>query len=100
MKRSLFAIVALLVVFSLVLAACGATSEPAPEPTEAPAPEATEAPAPEPTTAEEVAQRLGQTPAAVVAELMTLVLEGHVLQQPGGGFRRVRGPAGSRREVP
>jgi trehalose/maltose transport system substrate-binding protein len=53
MKRSLFAIVALLVVFSLVLAACGATSEPAPEATEAPAPEATEAPAPEPTTAEE-----------------------------------------------
>ncbi len=45
MKRSMFAIVALLVVFSLVLAACGATPEPtkAPEPTEAPAAEPTEA---------------------------------------------------------
>jgi alpha-glucoside transport system substrate-binding protein len=51
MKRSLFSIVALLVVFSLVLAACGAT----PEPTQAPAAEPTEAPAAEPTQAEEPA---------------------------------------------
>lgn len=42
MKRSVFSIVALLVVLSMVLAACGATEAP-PEPTEAPA--ATEAPA-------------------------------------------------------
>ena len=47
MKRSLFSIVALLVVLSMILAACG----PTPEPTEAPPP--TEAPAPEPTKAEE-----------------------------------------------
>ena len=46
------------------------------------------------TTAEVVAARLGRPPAAVVAELMTLVLEGLVLQQPGGGFRRTGDPAG------
>jgi multiple sugar transport system substrate-binding protein len=49
MKRSLFSIMALLLVASLVLAACGATPEPAeaPQPTEeAQAPEATSAPEP------------------------------------------------------
>ena len=43
MKRSLLIIVALLVAFSMILAACGATDEPAPEPTEAPAVEPTKA---------------------------------------------------------
>jgi predicted small lipoprotein YifL len=51
MKRSLFSILALLVIASMVLAACGATEAPAP--TEAPAAEPTEAPAAEPTEAEE-----------------------------------------------
>ena len=47
MKRSLFTILALLIVLSLLLAACGATEEP--EATEAPAEEPTQAPAEEPT---------------------------------------------------
>ncbi|MEJ2211674.1 MAG: extracellular solute-binding protein [Anaerolineae bacterium] len=55
MKKSLFSLLALLVILSLVLAACGATEEPTPEPTQAPAAEATQAPseptAPEPTQA-------------------------------------------------
>ncbi|MGD9404921.1 MAG: extracellular solute-binding protein, partial [Anaerolineae bacterium] len=52
MKKSLFTLLALLLVASMLLAACGGTEEPttAPEATEA-APEATEA-APEPTEAE------------------------------------------------
>jgi trehalose/maltose transport system substrate-binding protein len=49
MKRSLFSIVALLVIASMVLAACGPTEEPTTAPE---APEATEAPAAEPTEAE------------------------------------------------
>ncbi|MBN1657315.1 MAG: ABC transporter substrate-binding protein, partial [Anaerolineae bacterium] len=51
MKKSWFTLLALLVVMSLVLGACGATEEPAVEPTEAPAGQATQAPAEEPTQA-------------------------------------------------
>ena len=57
MKRSLFTLLALLVVLSLVLAACGATEEPAAEPTQPPAEEpAAEEPAAEEPTVEEPAQ--------------------------------------------
>jgi arabinogalactan oligomer/maltooligosaccharide transport system substrate-binding protein len=44
MKKSWFTLLALLVVMSLVLGACGATEEPAVEPTAAPAGQATQAP--------------------------------------------------------
>ena len=55
MKKTLFSLLALLVVVSLVLAACGPTPEPtqAPEPTKAAEPEPTKAAEPEPTKAEE-----------------------------------------------
>jgi alpha-glucoside transport system substrate-binding protein len=57
MKRSLFSIMALLLVVSLVIAACGAT----PEPTQAPQPTSAAAPttAPEPTTAAQPAPAEG-----------------------------------------
>ncbi|HSJ56334.1 MAG TPA: extracellular solute-binding protein [Anaerolineae bacterium] len=51
MKKSWFTLLALVLALSMVLAACGATEEPAPEPTAPVAAEPTEAPAEEPTQA-------------------------------------------------
>jgi trehalose/maltose transport system substrate-binding protein len=63
MKRSLFTIIALLIVLSLLLAACGATEEP--EATEAPA--ATEAPEVQPTEAEAEEPAEGEKVSVTVA---------------------------------
>ncbi|HFD38246.1 MAG TPA: ABC transporter substrate-binding protein, partial [Anaerolineae bacterium] len=60
MKKTLFMLLALLAVMSLVLAACGPTPEPtqAPEPTKAEEPKPTKAAEPEPTKAEEPAEQV------------------------------------------
>ena len=63
MKRTLFSIVALLVVLSMLLAACGST----PEPTEAPEVQPTEAPAAEPTEAEAEEPAEGEKVSVTVA---------------------------------
>ena len=63
MKRTLFSIVALLVVMSMLLAACGST----PEPTEAPEVQPTEAPAAEPTEAEAEEPAEGEKVSVTVA---------------------------------
>jgi trehalose/maltose transport system substrate-binding protein len=53
MKRSLFSILALLIVLSMLLAACGATAEPTEAPAATTAPEPTTAPEVQPTTPSE-----------------------------------------------
>jgi general L-amino acid transport system substrate-binding protein len=94
MSRKLFPVLALLIVLSMVLAACGGGAAPAAEEAAAPAAEeaaAVEEPAAEETAASEPAETEGPAPAASGDTLATVLERGHVIcggnaSVPGFGY--------------